>query len=277
MSDTSPTGSPAGTPIEADRLSSIHHTDVTSELADAERAAAAEGREPVRPVDPILPLAEALTFGIDGATPDANNARASAAAGALAAAAEGDEPVGARAVVAHGGDLAAAVNSPEFLVELDAVTGEIRGLDSAPHATQASDLTSPRNWLLTVLEQRGVLWTPELDVSFEDLVASTSPERHLLASEIEDEGIAPVETPLERTSADEGRSQEDERDELTEAGPRSVPDRIRAKLHLDRQSSSERLGAVGITLHPQETSTLNAPAQARPSEPPTYGLGDTAR
>ncbi|WP_414173028.1 hypothetical protein [Clavibacter tessellarius] len=117
-----------------------------SEIAEVSRAALRAEAERSGSIPQVAdPLeqygrAQALTFGVDGATSDANNARASAAAWAIAAAAEGEEPFGARLVVDHGGDLAAAVSSPEFANVLQSELGpEDQGpTRSRPRARRSS-------------------------------------------------------------------------------------------------------------------------------------------
>ncbi|MBF4625851.1 hypothetical protein [Clavibacter sp. VKM Ac-2872] len=185
-------------------------------------------------------IAEALTFGIDGETPDANNARASAA--------EGQEPFGARQVVDHGGDLAAAVESPEFR---DALQSEL-----GPEGQGANAVETARAGILADLHERGAVTVAQRD-------PAPAVEERVDAAPVRD-------VPLDRST-------EEERPEQAESGPRSVIDRIRAKLHLDSEARAERLSAVGITLRPQETSTAAEQERAQAQQPRAYGLEDTAR
>jgi hypothetical protein len=223
-------------------------------VALAARRAAAQlehslEQAPAGEVRSILEIAEALTFGVAGGTSDANNARASAAAWAIAAAPEGQAPFGGRQVVDHGGDLAAAVDSPEFW---DALKSEELG----PEDQGGNAVATVRAYILADLDERGAL-----------TVAQGEPARTV----DERDYAAPArEEPLEQST-------EAERLEQSESGPRSVLDRIRAKLHLDSEARAERLSAVGITFRPQETSTVATHERAQALQPRAYGLEDTAR
>jgi len=223
-----------------------------SEIAEVARAALRAEAERSGSIPQVAdPLeqygrAQALTFGVDGATSDANNARASAAAWAIAAAAEGEEPFGARQVVDHGGDLAAAVSSPEFANVLQSELG--------PEDQGANAVETARAEILAHLQEHG---------------AATAAQREPTSAA---ETLAPAaEVPLEQASPVEERS------EQAEPGPRTVLDRIRAKLHLDSEARAERLSAVGITLRPQETSTAAVHERAQAQQPRAYGIEDTAR
>jgi hypothetical protein len=359
MSDTSPTGSPAGTPDEAFRLTALQRSALTYELrrraeliteddvrnnstagnihrylelADTierisalgpveiqsqelrdvagingwhnpssltafreiaqalteahsrfEEAQAASDR---RLAESTQPLAEALTFGINGATPEANNARASAAARALVAAAEGEEPIGAHAVVKHGGDLSAAVNTSELWEELQSRAEEQNTPDRAPQQTPI-DVQVQRLVLRAILEARGDARHPKLD-------ADDAEAYHRIELDIESAYYAGLAESLDLAATRDGRPREEgtaveqaptgeyrprseELPEHTDGGPRSAVDRIRTKLHLDSEARAERLSAVGITLRPQETSTIAVHERAQAPQPHAYGLEDVAR